>query len=54
MTETSPVVSFNPPGHVELGTIGMPVSSTLCKVIDENGNELPIGEPGELCVKVHK
>ncbi|MEN9464527.1 MAG: hypothetical protein RL217_708 [Pseudomonadota bacterium] len=51
MTETSPVVSFNPPGHVKLGTIGMPVSSTLCKVIDENGNELPIGEPGELCVK---
>lgn len=51
MTETSPVVSFNPPGHVKLGTIGMPVSSTLCKVVDDNGNELPLGEPGELCVK---
>jgi len=51
MTETSPVVSFNPPGHIKLGTIGMPVASTLCKVIDEEGNELPIGEAGELCVK---
>ncbi|GGY40753.1 long-chain-fatty-acid--CoA ligase [Bacterioplanes sanyensis] len=50
MTETSPVVSFNPPGHIKLGTIGMPVAGTLCKVIDEDGNELPVGEPGELCV----
>ena len=51
MTETSPVVSFNPPGYIKLGTIGLPVASTSCKVIDENGNELPVGEPGELCVK---
>jgi long-chain acyl-CoA synthetase len=51
MTETSPVVSFNPPGHIQLGTIGMPVTETLCKVIDAEGNELPVGEPGELCVK---
>ena len=51
MTETSPVVSFNPPGYVKLGTIGMPVSSTACKVIDEEGTEQPIGEPGELCVQ---
>ena len=29
----------------------MPVPGTTCKVIDEEGNELPIGEPGELCVK---
>lgn len=51
MTETSPVVSFNPPGFIKIGTIGMPVSSTVCKVIDEEGNDLPVGEPGELCVK---
>ncbi|WP_396589329.1 AMP-binding protein [Bermanella sp. R86510] len=51
MTETSPIASFNPPGHTEIGTIGMPVSNTLCKVIDEEGNELPVGEAGELCVK---
>lgn len=51
MTETSPIASFNPPGHTQLGTIGMPVSNTLCKVIDEEGNELPVGEAGELCVK---
>jgi|TARA_B110001454_G_scaffold44764_1_gene43771 long-chain acyl-CoA synthetase len=51
MTETSPVVSFNPPGYIKLGTIGLPVASTNCKVIDDNGNELPVGEAGELCVK---
>jgi long-chain acyl-CoA synthetase len=51
MTETSPVVSFNPPGHIKLGTIGLPVASTNCKVIDDDGKELEIGEPGELCVK---
>ena len=51
MTETSPVVSFNPYHNIKLGTIGMPVPGTTCKVIDEEGNELPIGEPGELCVK---
>ena len=51
MTETSPVVSFNPPGYVKVGTIGMPVSGTECKVIDEEGNEQPVGESGELCVR---
>src|SRR5690606_37592192 len=45
------VVSFNPPGYVKLGTIGMPVAGTACKVIDDAGNELALGEPGELCVK---
>jgi len=51
MTETSPVVSFNPTTRIKQGTIGMPVANTNCKVIDEEGNDLPLGEPGELCVK---
>ncbi|GAB6386615.1 long-chain-fatty-acid--CoA ligase FadD1 [Stutzerimonas marianensis] len=51
MTETSPVVSVNPFGRIQIGTIGIPMPSTLCKVIDDEGNELPIGSIGELCVK---
>ena len=51
MTETSPVATVNPIGNIQLGTIGIPVPSTLCKVIDADGNELPLGERGELCVK---
>jgi long-chain acyl-CoA synthetase len=51
MTETSPIVSFNPPGHIQIGSIGLPVASTNCKTIDDEGNDLAIGERGELCVK---
>ncbi|SFM53670.1 long-chain-fatty-acid--CoA ligase FadD1 [Halopseudomonas yangmingensis] len=51
MTETSPLATVNPIDNIQLGTIGIPVSSTLCKVIDDDGNELPLGERGELCVK---
>ncbi|WP_207830887.1 long-chain-fatty-acid--CoA ligase FadD1 [Pseudomonas sp. 43(2021)] len=51
MTETSPVAAVNPSEANQVGTIGIPVPSTLCKVIDDNGNELPLGEVGELCIK---
>jgi len=51
LTETSPVVCVNPPEQIHLGTIGLPVPGTQIKVINEQGQELGIGEPGELCVK---
>ena len=51
MTETSPVAAVNPISANQVGTIGIPVPSTLCKIIDDNGQELPLGEVGELCVK---
>lgn len=51
MTETSPVVTINPMERIKLGTIGLPVPSCELKVIDDNDNDLPIGEVGELCVK---
>jgi len=51
MTETSPVVTFNPPSAIQLGTIGLPIPSTLVQTLDEEGKETPLGEPGELCVK---
>ncbi|MCM0611867.1 AMP-binding protein [Marinobacter sediminum] len=51
MTETSPVVTFNPQSAIQLGTIGLPIPSTQVKTIDDEGNETPLGEPGELCVK---
>ncbi|MGQ4877464.1 AMP-binding protein [Billgrantia sp. LNSP4103-1] len=51
LTETSPVVSFNPVDGIQLGTIGKPVAGTTVKVVDHEDNALPLGEPGELCVK---
>ena len=51
MTETSPVVTVNPFSAIQLGTIGIPVPSTLCKIVNDDGQELAIGEIGELCVK---
>jgi long-chain acyl-CoA synthetase len=49
MTETSPSVSFNPPGRS--GTIGIPVPSTDVLVVNEQGQPVSFGETGELLVR---
>ena len=51
LTETSPVVSLNPIGKAQVGTIGVPIPGTLIKTIDDEGNDQQVGESGELCVK---
>jgi long-chain acyl-CoA synthetase len=52
LTETCPAVCINPPGLKEYnGMIGLPIPSTECKVIDDHGNTMPIGERGELCIR---
>ncbi|QEA39539.1 AMP-binding protein [Pistricoccus aurantiacus] len=51
LTETSPIVSFNPMDAIQLGTIGKPVAGTSVKVVSPDGRVLPLGEAGELCVK---
>ena len=51
LTETSPAVTFNRPGQVQLGSIGRPIPFTELRVTDDDGNPLPVGQPGELCVR---
>ncbi|HQQ75065.1 MAG TPA: AMP-binding protein [Pseudomonadales bacterium] len=51
LTESSPVLTINPPDHARLGTIGIPVANTLIKIVDDNGVERLPGEAGELCAK---
>lgn len=51
MTESSPVISFNPPGFTQLGTIGLPAPSTDVQIMSDEGKALGFGEPGELCVR---
>lgn len=49
LTETSPSVTFNAPGRN--GTIGAPVPSTDVLIVDEAGDPVPLGTPGELLIK---
>lgn len=52
LTEASPVVSFNMlDGTHRLGTIGIPLPSTLVRVVDEQGKDVPAGVPGHLMVQ---
>ncbi|WP_455813047.1 long-chain-fatty-acid--CoA ligase FadD [Pseudomonas graminis] len=52
LTECSPLVSVNPYDiQCHNGSIGLPVPSTDIMLVDEEGNEVPEGEPGELCIK---
>ncbi|WP_420582185.1 AMP-binding protein [Reichenbachiella sp.] len=52
LTETSPVLTTNPlDGTDRVGTIGLPIPSTDIKMLDDDGNEVPQGEPGELSAK---
>jgi long-chain acyl-CoA synthetase len=52
LSETSPSVSCNPTDSTSYtGTIGMPLPSTEMKLLDDDGNEVPAGSAGEICVK---
>ena len=52
LTETSPIVTGNPLNISEwTGTIGLPVPSTDVSIRDDAGNEMPLGEVGEICVR---
>ena len=52
LTETSPAVCINPLDlRAYNGSIGLPVPSTIVCIKDDDGNILPTGEVGELCVK---
>lgn len=52
LSETSPVVCANPLDRTDFtGTVGLPMPSTQIIIRDEDDNDLPIGETGEICVK---
>ncbi len=52
LTEASPVVAANQPtGEIILGTIGVPLPGTDVRIVDDDGNCVPPGEPGELAVR---
>jgi long-chain acyl-CoA synthetase len=52
LSETSPVATSNRLDTAEFtGTIGLPVPSTSIAIRDDLGNDLPIGEAGEICIR---
>ncbi len=51
LSETSPVLTCNPPGEPFNGGIGLPVSSTYISIRNDEGVEVPLGESGEICAK---
>ena len=52
LTESSPVVCFNPIGGEErTESIGIPVPGTAVRLVDDSGAQVPLGEPGELVVR---
>jgi long-chain acyl-CoA synthetase len=52
LTETSPGACINPIDLEQYnGKVGLPISSTECSVQNEDGEILPFGEIGEICVR---
>jgi long-chain acyl-CoA synthetase len=52
LSETSPIATSNPATATEYsGTIGIPVSSTWIKLLDDDGVEVALGQPGEIAIK---
>jgi long-chain acyl-CoA synthetase len=52
LSETSPSASCNPVDSAAYsGNIGLPIPNTEMKLIDDEGNELPMGTPGEIAIK---
>jgi long-chain acyl-CoA synthetase len=52
LSETSPSASCNPVTNTSFtGTIGVPLPSTYMKIIDDEGRDVPQGQPGEIAIK---
>lgn len=52
LSETSPCVTCNPVLATEYtGTIGLPFPSTELSIRDDDNNELPVGQAGEICIR---
>ena len=51
MTEVSGLLTFNPHGHNTLGKVGIPIPGADVRIIDDAGNDVALGEPGEVIAR---
>jgi long-chain acyl-CoA synthetase len=50
-TETSAVISTNPPGRRRVGSVGLPIADCTVRIVGEREDTLPDGDDGEICVR---
>jgi long-chain acyl-CoA synthetase len=53
LSETSPVASFNKVDKRRVGSIGLPIEGVEMRVVDDDDNEVPTGEVGEIVIRGH-
>jgi len=52
LTETSPSAIVVPLQSEDFtGTIGLPIPSTEVRICDDDGDDVPLGDPGEICIR---
>ena len=52
LSETSPSATCNPVDTTAYsGNIGLPLPNTELKLLDDDGREVPVGTPGEICIR---
>lgn len=52
LSETSAGVTCNPTdSEAYTGTIGLPLPNVWIEILDDDGNEVPLGQPGEIAIK---
>jgi long-chain acyl-CoA synthetase len=52
LSETSPSATCNPvTATAYTGTIGVPLPSTYLRLLDDDGQDVPAGQPGEIAIK---
>jgi long-chain acyl-CoA synthetase len=54
LSETSPIATFNRMDRpAKPGSIGLPVWGVSVRVVDQDGNDVPTGEAGEIIIRGH-
>jgi long-chain acyl-CoA synthetase len=51
LTETSPAATINPTTEEFNGSIGLPIPSSEVAIKNDQGQDLPLGQTGEICVR---
>ena len=52
LSETAPTATCNPADATEFsGNIGLPIPSTEIAILDDDGNPVPLGTPGEIAIR---